>query len=392
MSRTDDELWAAAADGDEVRRLLWELAVEAAGIGTFDWDLVSGRLVWDARLVELFGDGADSFDESIDAFYARVHPEDRDRVARDLRAAIDTLGLFDAEFRLLLPDGSIRWIGARGRAVGPAGGAAIRLLGAASDITARRAAEARVASVVESMGTAFFSLGADWRFTYVNAEAERLLDRPREELVGAVVWEAFPAAVGSEFETNYRTAMQGDDPVAFDAYYPPPLDAWYEVRAWRDQDGLAVYFLGVTARRRLQEQAERAAARAALPARITEQLIGTLDHSEAAQRLAELAVPTLADWCVVTLVDDRAHVGTRRGLRNVVARHRDPDLQATVDDYARLRLAELRDDSLVVAAVESEQRPHLRRGATAAVQAMLGPGRARTLLGRLARSRCSCCR
>src|SRR6185312_5785887 len=111
---------------------------------------------------------------------------------------------------------------------------------------------------------AFFSLDTDWRFTYANVEAERLLDRPRQALIGQVLWDLFPAALGSPFETNYRYAMRERRPVAFDAYYPAPLDAWYEVRAWPAAAGLSVYFLETTARRAAQEQAAQATRRAGL--------------------------------------------------------------------------------------------------------------------------------
>ena len=55
--------------------------------------------------------------------------------------------------------------------------------------------------------SAFFHLDSQWRFGYVNAEAERLLGRTRNELSGGSIWELFPAAVGSDFETHYRGAM-----------------------------------------------------------------------------------------------------------------------------------------------------------------------------------------
>ena len=72
--------------------------------------------------------------------------------------------------------------------------------------------------------------------------------------------------VDSDFERHYRKAMESGEPVGFDAYYPEPLDAWYEVRAWPNPDGLAVYFVDVTARHQAQEQVARTARRDALVA------------------------------------------------------------------------------------------------------------------------------
>ena len=118
------------------------------------------------------------------------------------------------------------------------------------------------------MKSAFFALDRDWRFTYVNAEAERVLPRTREELLGGSIWELFPAAVGSDFEEHYRGAMATGEERVFEAYYPAPLDAWYEVRAWPSPDGLSVYFLDVTERRAAEERARRGAARLAVIAEV----------------------------------------------------------------------------------------------------------------------------
>ena len=59
------------------------------------------------------------------------------------------------------------------------------------------AANRRTASILESVTDAFYAFDADWRFTYVNRQAERLLRRPREEMLGRIVWEEFPEAVGT---------------------------------------------------------------------------------------------------------------------------------------------------------------------------------------------------
>ena len=55
------------------------------------------------------------------------------------------------------------------------------------------------------MPAGFYSLDREWRFTHVNAEAERLLGRTREELLGRVLWDDLPAAMNSIFEDSYRT-------------------------------------------------------------------------------------------------------------------------------------------------------------------------------------------
>jgi serine phosphatase RsbU (regulator of sigma subunit)/PAS domain-containing protein len=353
----------------EIDRLLRDLAVDAAGVGVFDWDLRTGTLAWDDRLLELFAYEPGDFAGTIDAFNARVHPDDLPHVTKALDEAIARCGEYEAEYRIVLPDERTRWVSARGRAlcehdvsaprtladhVAPPDPSrtlptqhAVRIIGAAYDSTARREGDARVVEVLEAMPAAFFSLDTDWRFTYANAEAERLLDKPRHALLGQVLWELFPAAIGTAFETNYRYAMRERQPVAFDAYDPEPLDASYEVRAWPAAAGLSVYFLETTERRAAQEQAARAAARAALLAEVNRQLGETLNAEEAVARFARLIVPALADWCVLTLVDQRP------SLRDVSWAHVDPQQMTALAEYAGARLVTADDDSPLARALTS---------------------------------------
>ncbi|WP_432492359.1 SpoIIE family protein phosphatase [Kineococcus gypseus] len=373
-------------------RLRWQLAIGAAGIGGFDLDLVTGRLLWDERLIELFGYERGGFDESLEAFNARVHPEDLPRVSQALAECVAACGELETEYRVVRPDGSTRWVKARGKALAGASGTAVRVLGAAYDTTAEREGDVRIARVLESMSAAFYLLDARWRFAYVNAEAERLLGRPREELLGGAVWELFPATVGTAFEDSYRRAVATGEPVAFEAYYPPPLDGWYEIRAWPGPDGLSVYFLDITARRRAQQEVEaareeaeaargravEAAERLRLIERVGEDLAATLDTEEAVGRLAQHLVPALADWCLVTLVDEQG------GMRDIGSWHAEEAMRPVVGAYRRARLRGLGEHAPLYRALRTGRPVVVEHGATPLLVDVLGSDEARELLQRLA--------
>jgi serine phosphatase RsbU (regulator of sigma subunit)/PAS domain-containing protein len=328
-------------------RVRWGLAIDAGGIGTFDWDLVSGRLSWDHRLIGMFGYDADTFEQTIEAFTARLHPDDVARVDEALQSCIDTCGEFDSEYRVVRPDGETRWVHARGRALPSPDGTAVRLLGAAYDTTGEREGATRVTRVLEAMPAGFYSLDREWRFTHVNAEAERLLGRTREELLGRVLWDDWPAAINSIFEDSYRTAVRTGVPVSFDAYYPAPLDGWYELRAWPSPDGLSVYFTEVTERRWMQEQADRSAQRLAILAQVSTEMAGTLDAQVAAAHLPRLVVPTLADFAVVTLVDADGRP------RDIGTWHADSASRPVLERYAAVRLESMPAISPVARALVS---------------------------------------
>ena len=113
-------------------------------------------------------------------------------------------------------------------------------------------AHQRYSNILESITDAFYALDHEWRFTYMNQQAEPLLQRTREELLGQNIWENFPEAVGTSFDTQYHRAIAEQVSVVFEEFYPP-LNLWFEVRAYPSQEGLSVYFHNITERRRSAE-------------------------------------------------------------------------------------------------------------------------------------------
>jgi PAS domain S-box-containing protein len=112
-------------------------------------------------------------------------------------------------------------------------------------------ARQQASEILESIGDAFFAVDFDWRFIYLNDKVEPLLERTREELIGANLWEAFPEAVGTTIEREYRRAMDDQVSVGFEEYFAP-LDRWFHIRAYPSRRGLAVYLTDVTARVRAE--------------------------------------------------------------------------------------------------------------------------------------------
>lgn len=108
---------------------------------------------------------------------------------------------------------------------------------------------ARLGSVLESTTNAVFMLDRAWNFTYLNSHAHDLL-QTGSELLGRNIWQEFPAAVDRGFWKNYHTAMDERIPTSFEEHYPEPLDRWFEVHAFPNEEGIAVFLHDVTDRRR----------------------------------------------------------------------------------------------------------------------------------------------
>jgi PAS domain S-box-containing protein len=123
------------------------LATEAAEVGFWDVDLLQDRLIWPPRVKEMFGISAD-VPVSMKDFYEGLHPDDREATAAAFAAACDPhrRAVYDVEYRAVgKEDGVVRWVAAKGRAVFEASGRAVRVVGTAIDITARKRAEAALA-------------------------------------------------------------------------------------------------------------------------------------------------------------------------------------------------------------------------------------------------------
>jgi PAS domain S-box-containing protein len=125
-------------------------------------------------------------------------------------------------------------------------------LGAVTESNAQLA-EARfeATDILESIGDAFFALDTEWRFIYLNENAEPLVNRTRAELLGMSIWDAFPEIVGGNFEVEYRRAIRDGVVAGFEEYFEP-LDKWFQVRAYPSRRGLAVYFTDVSSRVRAE--------------------------------------------------------------------------------------------------------------------------------------------
>ncbi len=121
-----------------------QLAQSAGGIGTWDWDVETGRAICSESYCELYGlDPHGPGHESPEAWLAQVHPDDRELAISTWKTALAS-GRLESEYRIIRPDGSVRWIVDRGRSVRDSAGRPTRFIGVNLDVTQRREAEQRL--------------------------------------------------------------------------------------------------------------------------------------------------------------------------------------------------------------------------------------------------------
>lgn len=127
-----------------------ELAQQAGQIGAFEYDLRTGAVTWSEELEALYGLPPGGFGGKYVNWSQAVHPDDLAQAEAAVGRAIATGGEFEAEFRVIWPDGSTRWLAARGRVYPDATGRAVRLIGVNMDVTHRRQAEDRLRFLAEA--------------------------------------------------------------------------------------------------------------------------------------------------------------------------------------------------------------------------------------------------
>lgn len=180
------------------------------------------------------------------------------------------------------------------------------MVGTVRDTTQTRATQDSVGRALRYMSDGFFALDADWRITFVNVEAERLLGVSRKAL-GRVLWDVVPGSVLPRLETRFRRAAGEGTPTGFDLRWPTD-ERWYHMRLVPMPDGLMVYGTDITEQRVRREErvtAERTAAEQA--ARITEltsALAKAVTSQEVVSATADRVLPLFGAYALNVLVPE----------------------------------------------------------------------------------------
>jgi PAS domain S-box-containing protein len=131
-----------------------KLATSAANIGIWDWDTVQNKLVWDDKMYDIYGVSPETFDKSYTTWFAMVHPEDQERVETNVATTFDGLSNYNAVFRIIRPDGSIRYIKATGLAQFDQDSRPIRMLGTNADVTPQIELQAKLEKALQDAKSA----------------------------------------------------------------------------------------------------------------------------------------------------------------------------------------------------------------------------------------------
>jgi PAS domain S-box-containing protein len=193
----------------EVERM--GLAVKAAHVGIWEWDLATGAHQWDERMYELYGLDQTDGPPDLSAFVELFHKDDQQRIQAEIQATVRDGAPFDTEFRILFFDGSVRHIRAMATAVRNEAGRVTRVVGTNWDITATRlleaslrASETRNRNVISHAHQAIVTIDHCGLVTGWNHHAELIFGWTAAEALGQQVSELI---IPPRYRPSHRTGM-----------------------------------------------------------------------------------------------------------------------------------------------------------------------------------------
>ena len=197
------------------RRLLDE-AQAIAHVGSWEWDIASGRLSWTDEHYRIFGLDPSTFTPTIENGLACVHEDDLPRMQSLLETTIEVGQPYSLVARIRRPDGETRWIESVG-VPSIVDGVVVSLIGTVLDVTARelsqaslRESEARYKMIVETAREAIWVVDVDGITIFANEQLAVMLGRPQEELIGESVFAFLDDEGRAIAAENFAGLRQGD--------------------------------------------------------------------------------------------------------------------------------------------------------------------------------------
>ena len=129
----------------------YELAQRAAGIGSWDWNISTGELIWSDKIEVMFGFRKGHFNKTYDAFIECIHPDDRQLVIDSVNECLKNNKEYDIDHRIVWPDGSIHWVRETGDVIRNKSKKPIRMVGIVQDITHKKETEEKIKKLNEDL-------------------------------------------------------------------------------------------------------------------------------------------------------------------------------------------------------------------------------------------------
>ncbi|WHZ14505.1 MAG: hypothetical protein OJF52_001344 [Nitrospira sp.] len=268
------------------------LALEAAQLGTWDWDMRTNAVQWSDNVHAVFGLPRGGFTGTYEAYLSLVHPQDLDRLLQAISRSIQAGADYRVEHRILRRDGTVRWVACRGDVLRDADGTPVRMLGTVMDVTARMEMEVKLAeseaqlrAILDHSPALIFLKDQAGRYLDVNRQFERTFNLSRDMILGKTDVELFSAEQAAAFQANDRLVLETKRPLRFEEVAlhddgPHTSIVFKFPLLTRDRIPYAVGGVAtdITDRKRTEEALAQARDQAMEAARLKSEFLATMSH------------------------------------------------------------------------------------------------------------------
>ena len=268
------------------------LALGAAQVGIWDWDIRTNAVQWSDNVSTIFGLSRETFVGTYEAYLALVDPQDLDRLLQAIRQSIQANVEYQIEHRILWPDGTVHWLACRGDVLRDADGTPVRMVGTVLDVTARKEmdlklanSEAQLRAILDHSPALIFLKDREGRYLDVNRQFERAFNLSREAILGKTDTELFLPKQAAVFQANDRLVLEAKRPLRFEEtaeYHDGPHTSIVFKFPLLDRDRM-LYAVGgvatdITDRKRAEEALALARDQAMEAARLKSEFLATMSH------------------------------------------------------------------------------------------------------------------
>lgn len=234
----------------------YQQASKLARIGNWEFDVASNKVYWSNIVHELHETNPKTFTPALETGLRFYREDFRSMVNDTLQNSIETGAVFDFEAVIITKKKNERWVRAIGN-VEMIHGKCQRIYGSFQDIHAYKLLELQIREILGSISDAFYAVDKNWKFTYFNKEAENLLLKKAEDVLGKNIWELFPAIADTPIRKIYQRVARSKRKESFEYYYPGD-GKWYEINTYPSQGGVSAYFKKIDERKHAAEELEKA--------------------------------------------------------------------------------------------------------------------------------------
>ncbi|WP_161971687.1 PAS domain S-box protein [Flavobacterium silvisoli] len=238
---------------------LYEEVSKMARIGSWEMDLLkepgTDAMYWSSIVREILEIDED-YDPSLSGGFEFYKDESKQIIQNAVERLIQEGVEYDEELLIVTNSGKEKWV----RCIGKSERIDVvctKIYGSLQDINSMKATSLLIKEILGSISDAFFAVDKNWNFTYFNKEAEKLLDKKSEEVLGKNIWTELKAAKGTELETIYRRVAKSRVSESYEYYYPGN-NSWYEINTYPSSGGVSSYFKNIDERKQAAEDLQNA--------------------------------------------------------------------------------------------------------------------------------------